>query len=219
MTVLRKALSGEGRCFVPFAWEALPAMVNVTVAAGWWNDPVLCRRLLLDLVGATQAQAVVVDVLHPFEWKALEEDPGFDELVDDPLGDHTVSAALTKLGSLVAMMPVPVIAALPVPAGEASDLSDDIVGDIARGAMSAGIGAILIPGMDADSPLVGRLTRLSDNFDLPVIVLDRGGNAREITRNGQVSQSKGAPVGVLVTPGDISMTWTLAQLREFGAGR
>lgn len=218
MTALRKVLSGEGRSFAPFAWDALPAMVNVTVADGWWADPVLCRRLLLDLAGATQAQAVVVGILHPSEWKALEENPGFDELVDDPLGDQTISSAITKLRDLAAMMPVGVIAALPELTQGGSDLSDDILCDIARGAMAAGIEAILISGVGGASAIVGRLTRLSDNFDLPVIVLDGEGTAREVTRNGQVSAS-GVATGVVLTPGDVSRTWTLAQLREFGALR
>lgn len=219
MTALKKALSGEGRCFTPYAWEALPAMVNVTVEAGWWGNPVLCRRLLLDLIGATSAQSAVVDILHPSEWKSLEESPGLDALSEDPLDDPTVTAAIGKLGNLTAMMPVGIIAALRVPSQGASDLVDDIFCDIARGAMEAGIGAILIAGVNASSLLVGRLARLSDNFDLPVIVLDVDGLVREVTRQGQVSVSGTAANGVLLTPGDISGTWTLDQLREFGAAQ
>jgi hypothetical protein len=217
MKALRKALVGEGRCFAPFAWEALPALVNVTVGTGWWTDPVLCRRLLLDLLGATDAQAAVVDILHPSEWKSLEQSPGLEELSDDGLGDPTVAAAITKLGNLAAMMPVDLIAALPVLGDDASDLSDDILCDVARGAMATGIGAILVAGVDTAGPLVKRLARLADNFDLPVIALGKGDEVRETTGNGQVSLSGAASVGVVLTPGDIGRDWTLAQLREFGA--
>lgn len=217
MAALREALSGKSRCFAPFAWEALPSLVNVTAASQWWTDATLCRRLLLDLIGATQAQAAVVDILHPVEQRQLSGPSSLQELADDPLDNAVVAAAIYKLRNLAGTMPMPVIAALPRFGDGSNDIAEDVVCDIAGAAMSTGVQAVLIVGGNADGPVARRAKRLAENFDLPVIVIGDDGLAREVTFDGRVSFEAAVQVGAILTPGDVSLKWSLAEIKRFGS--
>ncbi|MBJ3778513.1 hypothetical protein [Acuticoccus mangrovi] len=214
MAALRDALAGKSRCFVPYAWEELPSLVNMSAGPGWWTDATGCRRLLLDLIGATGAHGAVVDILHPSEQRLLADEPGLEGLCDDVLDNPVVADAIDRLSRLAATVQVPLVAALPSFHDGDADLVGDILCDIAGAAMGTGIAAILIAG--ADGAVAGRIKRLADNFDLPVIVLGEDG-AREITRDGAVAVAGDVPAGVVLTPGDVSRSWTLAEIKQFGS--
>lgn len=230
--LLASALSGSSRAYLPYAWEALPGLVNLRSDGRWWTDPVTSRRLALDLMGSTRADGVTVAVLHAEDWASFSEEDR-DALVFDALDVPAVNETLSAIRSLAASVPAPVVGALPdlqaLTASLIEEDATDVLCDLARGALEAGVSALLVVAVPADHDVIGRITRLADNFGVPVLVLSPA--AGEPTRGtvgdwtvsrsdalGAVSLDGAAESGVILTPGDVSTVWSREQLARHGAG-
>lgn len=231
-TAVTSALQGGERCYSPIVWANLPVLVNSVVEPEWWNNAATCRRLALDLIGATGAGAIPVEVLHPQLCDALLAGDDKDQVAEDVLDQPAVQAALEVTRQLVSTIPLGILAVLPdlgsLTESVGTDGADDIVCDLAREVMPLGVaGVVVVDSTGRGAAAVRRVVRLAENFECPVILL-RGepeatfGDSWRVERAdapGTVSLSASSPTGVLLTPGDVSDTWTLAEVAAFGRRR
>ena len=226
-TAFTNALLDGGRCFAPIVWAHLPVLVNSVVEPEWWTNAATCRRLALDLMGATGATAMPVDVLHPELCRALFAGEDKEEAAEDVLEQSAVRAALEVMRQLVSTLPVGVLAVLPDIGylGEAvgTDGADDVVCDLARGVMPLGVAGVVVIDSTGSGAAVRRVVRLAENFNCPVLLLTAGSEgtpgAWRVERAGApgvVTLDSSAPTGVLITPGDVSAGWNLSEVAEFG---
>jgi hypothetical protein len=109
-----------------------------------------------------------------------------------------------------------------------TDGADDVVCDLAREVMPLGVaGVVVVDSTGRGTAAVRRVVRLAGNFECPVILLHGEpevtvGDSWRVERAdapGTVSLSASSPTGVLLTPGDVSDTWTLAEVAAFGRRR
>ena len=226
-TTFASALLDGERCFAPIAWANLPVLVNSVVEPEWWSNAATCRRLALDLIGATGATAMPVEVLHPELCAALFAGDDKEEAAEDVLDQSAVRAALEVMRQLVSTIPVGVLAVLPdlgyLSEAVGTDGADDVVCDLAREVMPLGVAGVVVVDSTGSGAAVRRVVRLAENFDCPVLLLSAGseatGGAWRVERAGApgvVSLDSSVPTGVLLTPGDVSDRWTLLEVAEFG---
>jgi hypothetical protein len=230
------ALAGEGVAFAPIVWERLPALVRQE-RADWWKDPTVGQRLIGDAAALAGADAMFVFAAAEAVRSAVAEGARGEAALDALASVKDARHGPELVQALRATAQHAVIAAVPSPGtlqrelgSEQSDAAEDAFTDFVTRFLEAGADAVAVTSSESLelNGAMDRAVRPVELFGrrLVAVLWGEDGDTKAWDEQGEplgVISPEGdwpdSPVGVVITPGDVSARWDAARLRAVGNAR